>query len=110
MQAVLTRLTYRPGWRFETYEDPSGAVVLRFGCWEPNSEKPGEEIEVVYTDTRPRAEWQHWTERQLLTWIRDVVRTRLLHEMDEWLRLDGVPLREPHPEKGWNRNALERAP
>ncbi len=30
---------------------------------------------------------------------------RELHEVEEWLRLDGVPLREPHTAK-WHRDIL----
>lgn len=105
--AVAKKLTYRPGWWFELYVDPSDALVFRCGTWEPDSENPaGQSVPVTFTEARTRQEWEHWEEAQFLWWVREVLKKRVLHELDEWLRLDGRPLVEPHPEKGWKRGLL----
>jgi len=109
MRALAAKITYRPGWWFELYVDPSDAIVFRCGTWEPDSEAASSAppLPVTFTEARTRFEWMYWDERQFLWWIREVLMKRVLHELDEWLRLDGRPLVEPHPEKGWTRGVLD---
>ena len=104
--AIVKRLTYRPGWTIEFYQDPSGASVLRVGTAEPDSERPNAPpIPVVYTDALEAKKLGVLTEGAFLRWIYEVVEKRVVHELREWLRLDGQPLIEPHPEK-WSRGIL----
>lgn len=106
MKAVLERVTFRPGWRFEFYRDPTGAAVFRCGTREPDSEQPGVTVDVFYTETLSPVRMGLLDQAGFLAWIREIVTARVAHEVDEWLRLDGRPFVEPHPEKGWSRGVL----
>jgi hypothetical protein len=37
----------------------------------------------------------------ILWWAREVCRAAALHEVDEWLKLDGKHVTNPHPELTW---------
>mgnify|MGYP001588982197 CR=1 FL=1 len=99
--ALVKRLTYRPGWKIQCYvEEGSEVFVLRCGTEEPDSEgRTIEPLAVVLTDSISLKALAFYDEAQFLRWAHSVFRRRVLHELDEWLRLDGTPLIEPHPEK-----------
>jgi hypothetical protein len=110
---VIARMTYRPGWKFEWYvADPRAfdidrVSVFRVGTREPDSEsKAGELVDVMYAHTFSFRDLSAMDEQWFLREVRAVIEKRVLHELDEWLRIDGKPLVEPHPEKGWRRGAL----
>lgn len=106
-QLVVQRLTYRPGWRIEFYQVLGGAAVLRVGTDEPNSEAPTSDLTpVVYTSAMQAGRLAEVDEQELLSWIYKVFHERVVHELNEWLRCDGRPLVEPHPEQGWKRGVL----
>jgi hypothetical protein len=97
--AVLVKLTYRPGWRLSAYEVP-GAAVLRIGQSEPDSEAPGKVIDVDYTEAIGAAALAHLDRNGVLRWAFGIVEKRAVHEVEEWLRFEGVPLFAPHPGRG----------
>lgn len=97
--AVLGKLTYRPGWRLSAYEVP-GAAVLRVGQSEPDSEKPAGVIDVDYTEAIDAVRLAPMDRDALLRWAFGIFEKRAVHEVEEWLRLDGVPLYAPHPGRG----------
>lgn len=106
-KALVAQVTYRPGWSVECYIAPhSDAFVLRVGIVEPNSEKPGENLPVVLTDTLEAQQLHRMERLAFLGWVYEVFKQRVIHELNEWLRVEGAPLIEPHPEKGWNRGVL----
>lgn len=97
---ALSALTYKPGWKIVVYSTP-GALVLRVGKPEPDRyAKTPTTIDVVLTDTLPEHAVRNMGLTDLLRWVFGVVERRELHEVEEWLRLDGVPLRAPHPGRG----------
>lgn len=104
--AIVKRLTYRPGWTIKFYMEPAGSSVLRVGTVEPDAERPGAEPSpVVYTSSIEPATLALYDLTAFLRWVYDVFHLRVEHELREWLRLDGQPLIEPHPEK-FNRGVL----
>lgn len=104
--AIVKRLTYRPGWTIEFYMEPAGSSVLRVGTVEPDAERPGAApMPVVYTSSIKPADLARHDLTAFLRWVYGVFHLRVEHELREWLRLDGHPLIEPHPEK-WSRGVL----
>lgn len=103
--ATLASLTYKPGWVLSAYPVPD-AVVFRAGTREPNIDeffRTGRVVlvDIVLTETIQNdrlADFQDSS--QLLDWAFQVVSRRELHEVEEWLRLGGRPLRAPHPGRG----------
>ncbi len=53
----------------------------------------------------PTVDLRKLDERGFLQSIFDTVARRELHEVEEWLRYGGPPLKEPHPAK-WHRGVL----
>lgn len=97
--AVLSKLTYLPGWRLSVYEVPK-AAVLRVGRHEPDSESPGTTIDVTYTDAIEAPALARMDRDALLRWAFSIFEKRAVHEVEEWLRFEGVPLFAPHPGRG----------
>ena len=103
-QAIVAKLTYKPGWELECYPqgEPAGGVVLRFGKSELDSEiNDGKTTKpLMLATTLASAVLNQMSESGLLQFIFDTVVQRELHEIEEWLRYDGNPLKEPHPNLG----------
>lgn len=102
--ALLSSLTYKPRWVVSSYAVPN-AVVLRAGTKEPDVcelVRTGRvvEIDVVLTDTIAHDRLETMSRDDVLAWAFDVFRRRELHEVEEWLRLNGQPVFAPHPGRG----------
>tara|TARA_R100001086_G_scaffold211678_1_gene127683 strand:- start:4511 stop:4858 length:348 start_codon:yes stop_codon:yes gene_type:complete len=93
---ILSKISYRPGWSVHAHAVP-GAVVFRVGTEEPDVTKPEERRDVTYTDTVSEANLRLYSRDDLLRWAREVVVRRVSHEVDEWLRFDGIHIYAPHP-------------
>lgn len=102
--ALLGALTYKPRWTITAYPVP-GAVVMRAGSREPDVYellRSGRtvEIDVILTESLADTVLAHMDRDQVLAWAFGVFERRELHEVEEWLRLNGQPLRAPHPGRG----------
>lgn len=101
---LIGSLTYKPRWTIQAYSVP-GAVVLRAGTREPDVyelQRTGRvvEIDVVLTESLPTSKLSDMRQSDVLEWAFGVFERRELHEVEEWLRLGGQPLRAPHPGRG----------
>lgn len=102
--ALLGALTYKPSWTIRSYPVP-GAVVMRAGAKEPDVYellRTGRvvEIDVVLTEALAEDRLARMDRDDVLAWAFGVFERRELHEVEEWLRLNGQPLRAPHPGRG----------
>lgn len=101
---LLSSLTYKPRWTITSYLVPT-AVVLRAGSKEPDVYellRSGRtvEIDVVLTEAIENDKLTAMRREDVLAWAFDVFRRRELHEVEEWLRLNGQPVFAPHPGRG----------
>lgn len=91
IREVLKRFTYRPHWRFEVNEGFLTVTMLVV-----DADEPDQNIVLTFTQTIPRYAFMHdfdWTR-----WLFEQVRNIEHHEMQEFFRIDGRPVYEPHPE------------
>ena len=94
--AYVARYTYKPGARFtvSTHEHSYGFIAIMLIIEVPDAEHPGQLTRVVNMQSvEPGMPME-----VLPQLIRELVRKAELHEIDEWLRLDGARVHEPHPE------------
>lgn len=98
--AIVARLTYKPGWKLHAQIiKETDRMVFHAGKVEPDAEGVNSPSDVSYASVLTAEALARMDERGFLAWIFDVVSQRELHEVEEWLRLEGRPLREPHPER-----------
>jgi hypothetical protein len=102
--ALLSSLTYKPRWTITAYTVPT-AVVLRAGSKGPDVYellRSGRtvEIDVVLTEAIQNEELARMSREDVLARAFEVFRRRELHEVEEWLRLNGQPVFAPHPGRG----------
>lgn len=95
VQAALTDIQYRPGWTFTASEHPFGeGLMVRIVAPVPNAYRPNETtvlgVDSYLPPIRDVADLHRW-----LLWRL----TRIeVHEAQEWLRIDGRPIFDPHAE------------
>jgi hypothetical protein len=92
IRAHLGRITYRPGWTFEAYEDEHEGYKLRILAPVENSYRPGETVDLGIDSFLPPLETTH----ELETWLAWRLRRIESHESREWLRRDGQLISDPH--------------
>jgi len=100
---VLAEFTYRPKWRFVLVREPMtgwpsgmGAWGLRVRAWVEDAYHPG--VWGTETQTFP-VPWPHGPDSQeeWVAWLRRAVIFPVeQHESDEWFKVGGVRLFDPH--------------
>lgn len=97
VQDILDRLSYKPNTVLELRTSPEG-LRLALRAFLPKVDSPDQKTsicsQIVLQGLRRR-----WLEHEVLSLVQELVRRHEEHEIQEWLRLDGVPLVDPHPEK-----------
>jgi hypothetical protein len=110
LQALLDRVTYKPGYKFralvnrepDTFLRPNVPMVeVRYTAQDARSDYP-QETEVVATVPFPLVEQLDlFTDVALFAYFRHSVLGHLeQHETDEWFRVDGELVNDPHA-PGW---------
>ncbi len=103
----LARISYKPNWRFECadkapfYETGGGymkAVWITIKHTSIDANDPEKMTEVVLTACVAKDQLVRMDEPQMMDWIKMHIRKAEDHETDEWLRLDGKWVKDPHPE------------
>lgn len=104
LQGLLARMTFPPGWtvtfehRTLTYEGaafPNTQFVIEMDV--PDSYHP--ERTALLRMLSPVPPWlfdPQTSERMMADWVRTQCHLRAIHEVDEWVRLDGQLLHDPH--------------
>lgn len=99
IEATLRRVSYKPGWRFtvdDRMHDDEVTIVLQHDT--PDVNDP-ENIITVTTLTRGLRETYSNEEILLRGVVPKLIRQMEYHEIDEWFKIDGKHVRDPHPEK-----------
>jgi hypothetical protein len=93
IKAVLERFTYRPHWKFEVRDGCLVVIMLT-----TDADKPDEDIVLTFTQPIPRhyafmRNGMDWT-----WWLFEQFKTIEFHELQEFFRIDGRSVYDPHPE------------
>ncbi len=94
--AFLNRFTYKPGYQLKAESFTRGHIILRIRARVPDADNPDQMIDlgrsmVLSVPTARNEEYVLW-------WLTSVLRDLEHHELNEWLKLDGKRVREPHKE------------
>lgn len=105
VRALLERVTYKPGWRIKVSR-PTDRGLHNY--WEPvtiQAQYPTVDVNTLETimlnlhhqiDIHTAEEV---SEDILVDLISHIIKGFEMHEFDEWFKLDGKHVRDPHPEE-----------
>jgi len=96
-RTLVKRMTLTPNTRIGVgcdayHTEPRLQVIAEV----PDSRNPNKTISVVSSYTLPLLSEREWDEEYAVAWIRQCLARWVMHEIDEWLRLDGKLLNDPH--------------
>jgi hypothetical protein len=92
MAALLRRVDYRDGWRFEIYEGRHEGPHLRISTEVPDAYSPGETVPLdIHSFLPPLRD-----EAAFMDWLLWRLKRIEVHECREFLRLDGKAYSDPH--------------
>jgi hypothetical protein len=93
--ALVSKITYKPGCKIFAQRE-GDAVRLRIEATLPDSS-----LGTPRCFEFSQWLWPDWigSEKEALHVVAGHVREFEMHEMDEWLKLDGARVKEPHPRR-----------
>lgn len=96
---ILARITYKPGFKMtlEIHDWNSGCVELKISH-KTISVSKSEPALIYHTEKIVINELSQMTEKEFIALVYNAVTHLERHEQDEWFKVDGRPLVEPHPE------------
>lgn len=92
IKAILTRFTYRSGWFFKVEKGH-----LKVNVEVEDADRPGEMIALTFSQHIP-GDYAFLKDFDWMRWLFEQVRIMEHHELQEFFRIDGKPVYEPHPE------------
>ena len=93
IQEHLVRVTYKPGWTFECYEDVVyNAPSVRICALVPDVNNPEETVTVVQKSICPYLVTVEEFDRWMIFRLEEMER----RELREFYRVDGAPVDDPH--------------
>ena len=90
-EETLAKLTYKPGWTFDTY----AGYLLQVNLKTINVHAPYEEVTVTATQNIPLLGVED--EQGVVKMVGKMIRELELHEVNEWFKFNGKVVEEPHP-------------
>ncbi len=90
LHSILSRVTYKPGWELTLTGDENLSLCIT--AFMEDAYNPGDRILVDIHSLLP----PFYTEAEVLRWLRWRIREIEVHEVDEFLRLDGKAVFDPH--------------
>lgn len=94
IRTILQRLSYQPGWDFyitRICSEPH--CVFHITTTAPNSRNPEVRVNILYHVVATGL----YSEAQLVDAVKQGLKDINNHEFDEWFRIDGKPVNDPHP-------------
>lgn len=97
---LLGRVTYKPGWKLVLSPMDDYQRWIEITTVAEMTSLDGRGTTVLQRPMRYDAGCLRGSEEWLLRLlVVESIRWMEMHEMDEWLKLDGLHMRDPHPEK-----------
>jgi len=100
---LVASVTYKPGWEFYIQENPWQLIdneerVLRFFHDEPDSADPTRRADAINQVVIEPGMVEKWTKAQAIEFLRHRIMLAEEHEMQEFFKVGGVQMYDPHPE------------
>ena len=109
MAQFVEDLTYKPGYEITLiFPDqatidglhlgpPIGSVAhLKIKCYVPDSTKYPHDLTLIQFQAAVPSLIEDYPDHLLRQWFRETLRTFELHEVDEWFRINGELVNDPH--------------
>jgi hypothetical protein len=98
LRAILSRITYKPGWILSVRRTELAVVLC--AEWTVEDVATGRPIQLVREQRISAYELTRWTEVQLVKhFIYAFLHEAETHELREWYKYEGEHVVEPHPER-----------
>jgi hypothetical protein len=95
---AIREVQYKPGWHFHLKpNDHNYAFTLIITCEVPDANAPEGLRKVIPITMRREIDTHHLNPDLFLVAITCAIRDMEMHEMDEWFRIQGHRVKEPHP-------------
>jgi hypothetical protein len=101
LRAIVSRVTYKPRWRLGVWDQSPPYhqhAVLYVTYFAPNALCPENEVPLMLLEAFSLERLETLPDEYILREIYRLVRRAELHELDEWLKVDGKCVTDPHPE------------
>ncbi len=103
LYGIVERLTYKPGSTFvlSPHVDlaPGDGARLTIRQRLPNVKSPIYHTEIALIKTITSIKLKRMDVMEFMSWLHKMLEAMETHEINEWLKLDGKTLFDPHPEK-----------
>lgn len=103
LETEISKISYKPGWEIRTYQalvfTEIVITALRNNSDEWSPQRDADEYGKIIITSKYRlsgSEVHHLTKDILKARIQDFILRAEVHEIEEWLRVDGKRFREPH--------------
>lgn len=99
-QGLLNRFEYKPGWVFtlHRYAEQGDSVRLEVAFMAPDSRHPRSDKNFPITGVFdiPENVYREFSDADFWVWLHRVIEFVERHEMDEWFKIDGKMMTDPH--------------
>jgi hypothetical protein len=93
---IIEKIKYKPGWSFSISRKDAKVSMSVVHSAQDVSGKVEGLIPLRLMDTFPEQHLNSFTEGELINEVRKLIAQMEKHEIDEWLRVDGRRLIDPH--------------
>jgi hypothetical protein len=103
VEGILKKITYKVGWKFRAQRNHAWdgvEVWISYLDKDATGKTPGENyLNLRVAISMHELSHMRHPEKYLMHRIFEGIRTAEMHEIDEWLKYDGVHVNDPHPER-----------
>src|SRR5438309_1778446 len=108
LRVALAAVTYKPNFQMEVEETELGGLLLRAQVYHPDAYTDSISPPLIRLTNRTITTWPYDLEIFMLQ-VRDAIVEMECHEADEWFRVNGVRVANPHPkDAGANKYTMMR--
>ena len=98
MERLVSRIAYKPNWRLSAHlgNQPTPAIIIEAMASVQDSSGSGVRIEIGKSMTLPPQVLCQFSDLDILRYLFMVIMEMERHEAEEWFKMDGVRLYDPH--------------
>jgi hypothetical protein len=93
--SLMQRLEYKPGTKISFILNRPETIGIKI-YFDVKDARTGEPTKLVHDSGLEKRKARAMTDAEIVGWVRECVHRAEQHEADEWLRLDGALVSDPH--------------